>query len=568
MALPHGGGGTGDEQVYNPSVEALTLWDISSRPTTNDSLMKLGRGMTAIAQAVYAKDGDWPVQFTDFALRSVPSRRSFDPDHWVLRIHDAGGRGPNTHWVPRGVCDHTNPHYERTHRGTMVIDAAVTQLYANRADLEWIAELGTANTHAELAFNGAGFLDMLYNGTGGVGTRGALAANMAKNAGYITDGVYVGQLGHVLRLLKAAGGGNTVAGGARPSSKVNLGLRGDVLFDYDGYLGIWWPTSKEKLPEKKKDGTNYLVEFAPSAVMEPQGQDPTLDPVSNHEPIARNPGRLIMGIVKLPDSMPTGSDIKYDGSWHAKPPSKKGSGSGGGAGAYPDVATQHGEGERPPIATGGMTDGGTPTPSTPNPGGAAVDTSVDTSQDVPVTNDSLYYWNGDSYAPREYVDVGPSSSVQVQYGESPAGSPAFTQRFNVFPHAESGRELSHPTMAWNFSKPVGYANIAMEVMLKVSDPIPAGESVTMDLKILAYDDDKPPANTKTIYGRQIILDSTTPSGPDGAWKRVVCYFTGFDDTQDLVVKTWLERRSDNGYLDATKDSNVEVWVLRVQNTYD
>lgn len=291
--LPHGGGGgTADAQVLNPLIEALTFWDISERPTTNDREEKLGRGMTAIGQAVAAKDGAWPVTFSDFAADSVVSRRPFDPDTWALRIHDARGRGKLSHWVPRNVCDHTNKHQEREHKSTMVIDQSKNQFWAFRSDLEWIVDLGAAVTHAELKFNGAGFLDMLYDGKGGEGTRGALAQNIAQNAGYTTDGKEIAQWWHIVAPVKT--GATRPADQSAPNAKTENALRSDVYFNTGKRRWMLNPIGDtitvDERGSKIATGRMFLVppnDPTTKPLIEKPPLEPETDPESNQPVIPR-----------------------------------------------------------------------------------------------------------------------------------------------------------------------------------------------------------------------------------------------------------------------------------------
>ena len=65
-----------------------------------------------------------------------------------------------------------------------------------------MVNLGAEVSDAELRYTGAGFLAGLYESEdldpSDYWQRGALASNIAKRAGYATDGKKVGQMWHVL----------------------------------------------------------------------------------------------------------------------------------------------------------------------------------------------------------------------------------------------------------------------------------------------------------------------------------------------------------------------------------
>jgi len=547
MASPFGGGDPGDGQVYNPTVEALTFWDLSESPVTNDRIKKLGAELASRAQAI--ADYDEKAHRAKFADALQPDRgknapvvtlRLFEPDNWVPRLHEENGRGKDCVWALRFISDHSNYARERECRSTMVLDQhEKAQSWAWLSDMTWLVDLGTKVDDNELAFNGAGFLTMLYANGKPEKKRAALAINMAGNAGFLTQGTAIGQLQHIIALVGAAQG--TLS---RPTKKTEAALRGDVHFFTQAGLAQFFHE-----PEKTKDvytDEAREVHFYVSSKDAPSlGMDAANDLLSNHDKIPRLAAKQWRGHVKVP--RPGGDDgPKYDKKPLNPPPPKPQSGGGSGSG----TPTQ-GHGDRPPTATPG---------GEANPDGKPADPTKNTYPNTP-TYDPRTHVILDGKAVPIYENAG---STQTQQGTAVANSPAMSQRFNVYPY-DPGVEIN-PCSVETGTKPAGYRNICVEEMLKVSDQIESGERVTLDLKIMCYLGDTPQENDQ-IFGRAIVLDSTTAYGEDSAWDRVTAYFTGFPE-EECIYMLWIERRCDDRVLDPTYDANVEVWEKRTMVTFD
>ena len=230
--------GRDDNIAHRAIVGYFVPWDLSKKPTQNDLEAKLGLGTSSThAMAVYAVDeaNNATVYVDGFQGKPLTSLRLFNPDSWMLRLYSAMGTDWPALWEPRLVVEHRNKAQERTHRSTMLIDACTQQTWAWLQDLLWIKNLSATCDHEELRINGAGFPTILYPDTpSGTITRGALMLNIARNAGWVTDGVMAGPLAHVLHIFGSPG---TQSGGTDTCSDVTksyVGLRGDVNFHMGG----------------------------------------------------------------------------------------------------------------------------------------------------------------------------------------------------------------------------------------------------------------------------------------------------------------------------------------------
>ena len=252
---------TPDYRHFGVARNLFVPWDMSRGPKDNkDKIRKYGSGDGSHAIAIRSFDHDGfnkqfkraeladgftganPTEISSFAL--------FDPASWVLRMHEKEGKGKDNNWAVRLQTDHGEKAQERNHRSTIFVDNCDNQRWAWSQDLTWVINTKTDIDHDEIKFDKAGFLPQLKTkGKKGEKTRGALALNVSKRGGFITDGVKYGQLWHVLNLPSAdaaptpppgstvvsGGGGTTVSGGGSTScpeiTKGQLALRGDVLFD-------------------------------------------------------------------------------------------------------------------------------------------------------------------------------------------------------------------------------------------------------------------------------------------------------------------------------------------------
>jgi hypothetical protein len=552
MSLPNPqSAGLEDDRVHRIPIEVLPLWDLSEEPKDNkDRSKKFGSGVALAGQAIekYNKTTGRrkffdAMRFTGESGDPVPyvAKASMEPDNWVLRFHDEDGKEDNNQWALRTIADHTNEAAGRGCRSTMVIDQEEDQAWAWRSDLEWLVDLQTPVNDKELVFNGAGFLSMLYKDPELAEidfARCALAFNMAGNAGYLTQGSLIGQMHHVVVLVPPSGG-TVSAFGARPILKTEAALRGDVHF----YIGRGKLAQICDEPTKTKENTYdepREVHFYVSKIgAPPLGQDAARDPQSNHAPIERPGATMWRGWVKVPRPGYNDGEPKYDYSHHSKP--KKDPDSGGG------TKSADGHGGRPPTPNGS---------GDANPNGEPPDPTKNTRPNVASFDPAHYYMDMEGNVKPYSTEA---ASVQCQWGGSQAASPAYSQSFNIFKHEAD--PYVNPTADWHSSKQKGVRDISGEFLIKVSEQIPAGESITVDIKMMAFLADTPQDNDE-IYSREILLDTTTSYGEDGVWDRWQVYFEGFPKDQELFVHWWIERRCDNRVIDPAYDADVEVWVMR------
>jgi hypothetical protein len=225
----------GQENVFGGGRQSLIFWDLSEEPKDNkDRNKKLGacdltHGM-AFTKFDKKTHGSIPADgFTNKSPKDISSWRVFEPDNWMLRLHDEKKENEDGVWSTRLIADHCNASSSRKHRGTMIIDAHEKQKWAFTQDAWWVVDLEASVMDKELFINDAGFLEMLTDNVSKTKTRGALAGNIARNAGYLTDGQEVTQWWHILSPVKV-GGTRPEACGA-PNIKTENALRSDVYFN-------------------------------------------------------------------------------------------------------------------------------------------------------------------------------------------------------------------------------------------------------------------------------------------------------------------------------------------------
>ena len=148
------------------------------------------------------------------------------------------------------------------------------------------------------------------------------------------------------------------------------------------------------------------------------------------------------------------------------------------------------------------------------------------------------------------VDAG-ARTTQAQHGWAPPESPSNTQRLNIL---LPGALNSVGTFV--FTKPENYNTIIIEQYLKISDPIPPGRTIELNLVLAAWDGAAGP----TIVSKQAIKMTSLNMVP-GAYKVARRTFTGYS-TGKLLVTGYLERRNDVD--DVTE---VEVWVPKTARMY-
>lgn len=140
---------------------------------------------------------------------------------------------------------------------------------------------------------------------------------------------------------------------------------------------------------------------------------------------------------------------------------------------------------------------------------------------------------------------------QVQWGWAPPQSPGGTQRINIFDYVE-GRD----TMGTNtFTKPVGYGSVRIEHWLKVSDPIPAGETIELQVIIAEFENDGPP---QEFIGRAFLFDSTNIDNI--TFRRLLTTFLHLDDSASRAYTLYVVRK--NSSIFTPMATGIELWSLR------
>ena len=298
-------------------------WDMSRSPKDNSDKVKKygsGDGSHAIALRSFDYDGfkhgmkraDLADGFTGQHPSGTTSFALFDPAAWVLRMHEPGGKGKDSNWTVRLQTDHGENSQTRKHRSTIFVDNCDEQNWAWAQDLTWIIKTDTSISDAEIKFDKAGFLPQLKTkGKTGESIRGALALNVSKRGGFVTDGVQYGQLWHVLNLQSATtppsgggtvisgggSGGTTVSGGGSTSSgscgnvvQGKLALRGDVLFDtQQGLAHLKISGAPHETQGKSLTGWHWVGSPDPSRPPKEMARDIS----SNHDELYKtNPGAL------------------------------------------------------------------------------------------------------------------------------------------------------------------------------------------------------------------------------------------------------------------------------------
>lgn len=347
------GNSLSQERIFGSHKSLLVPWDMSKKPSKNKREDKLGEG-----------DGSRAIAFLGFSLKTlraepadgvaggvgVTSFALLEPDNWVLRLHTEKGRGQDAVWAHRLIVDHDNKAWKRESRGTQFIDQCDEQTWADGRDLFWIVDLKTTVDDKELHFTGAGFLGMIQKGVNARKTRGALANNLAKNAGYVTDGSRMGQWWHIFTFpdpgfkvpTPTPGGqfsrvGNTVAapttpgqttaavlgGPCKPPEKTELMLRREAKWFYPDKGPVIPPILENPVGVADVGTIPVPVHFYVDSDL---GNIPILDmkkdDTSNHQEIERKKGKPIKAFVLLPESEdvidPEGSTVTDGGLSYPK----------------------------------------------------------------------------------------------------------------------------------------------------------------------------------------------------------------------------------------------------------
>ncbi len=143
------------------------------------------------------------------------------------------------------------------------------------------------------------------------------------------------------------------------------------------------------------------------------------------------------------------------------------------------------------------------------------------------------------------VDTG-ARTTQAQHVWAPPESPSNTQRVNSL---EPGVLNSLGT--YIFTKPAGVDTIIIKNYLKISDAIPAGKTIELNVILAAWDGNKGPV----IISKQAIRldeDNMVP----GEYRVARRLFTGYS-RKPLMVTGYLERRNDVENVPQT-----QVWVVK------
>src|SRR3990167_7718967 len=480
----------------------LALWDLTYLPLTNDREKKAGSGTGQLGGAIHYFDPDTNltsavdgVSNLDAHLSPIPftAERLVEPDNFLLRFHTDRGHFKDGMWALRMIADHTNAAAERTMRSTHVIDQEGAQAWGALSDLFWITDKVATNSHEELNINGAGFLAQLYGFPHSVNRRGALALNVARNAGFVTDGTFIGPLAHILK-FPGAGGGTQSAGRGRPAEQRELGLNADAGRSYtDGKVACWPTIDKAPTAVTDTGATEKKVFFY---LGEPGTPDYGMgsDGKSNHTEIARSAWPRLAGFVKIDPSPYGGSSSHYDYSWHSNPPS-----------------TDDPNDDSESVAGGTAADGeGIPDNDGTNPDDSA------RPEGEPVAS----------------VDT-TGLAEPCDHGHLPAESPAMSQRTNSFPYS-----LDHDIAAvLNDTKPVGYTGVTVTLSCRPSGAIAVGSKIELNVGIGASDMEG--VGPQEFFYAAAQFDSTTDVTE---WQDITLPFTGFDADVEQFLQIIVARR--------------------------
>lgn len=158
--------------------------------------------------------------------------------------------------------------------------------------------------------------------------------------------------------------------------------------------------------------------------------------------------------------------------------------------------------------------------------------------------------NSPEIAIEEATQSSPATQ-QVQWGWAPPQSPGGTQRVNVFDYVEGKDTMGTGT----FSKPVGYGSVRIEHWIKVSEIIPPGEFLEVQILIAEFENDGPP---QEFIGRAFLFDSTNIDNK--IFKRLVTTFRHLDDSSGRAYTLYVVRK--NSSIFTPMATGVELWSLR------
>lgn len=241
--------------------------------------------------------------------------RPFEPDNWLLRYHEHKGIARDKVWSLRLIVDHTNKAEKSDNRSTPVIDQCDHQRQGTLQDVFWGTDIETDVGDVRNIIGPSGYPQILNPKFGDsgkeTGVRLALAFNVAKNAGFITDGVNIGQLWHIFSIGKQDEAGSTTTSECQPKEKKEGLLRGDVQFHVGTdlcHLGI----SDEENTDPEC-GQPYIGRLFVRDEKSAKGPSKELskDPNSNHKELKRKLKKSLWVLIRVPEdsnAVPTGGN--------------------------------------------------------------------------------------------------------------------------------------------------------------------------------------------------------------------------------------------------------------------
>lgn len=413
--------GHDDERAFSAQISTAIFWDFSDLPLSNQPFKKLGGQMALRGVAVEAfgdetklsKLADGTSRPGESSGRKRNTMFNVLPDNWVLRFFQKEGRGDLSAWCLRFVVDQTNPHSSLENRGTQFIDYEGTQGVGWANDLFRMTGIAAAVADKEIAYNGAGFLGMLYpDGKGGaVPVHYAMATEISRNLGHVATKKGVAQFAHILTLFEKAEGGGTRAEkksqGGRPTKKKELGLLHRTGFKLPDGSGVTMPQIEAGVATSPDGSKKYKVHFTKGA-KNPQKPDLDLNDLSNFEAIEVTPHEMLDGYVAVDPGDPykpyeTGDHSSHDESRHDY--SYHGTGTGGNGGSSGGS----------PVSSGGTYSGDqglgqdntgskAPEAEEANPGGEQGDPQKDAKLIKPGLGGFKEYWDNEAGAYKPLLD--------------------------------------------------------------------------------------------------------------------------------------------------------------------
>lgn len=224
---------------------------------------------------------------------------------------------------------------------------------------------------------------------------------------------------------------------------------------------------------------------------------------------------------------------KYDYSYHSKPKKYSGSGTMSGGGPTPSGRIASGGGGPANDAVGG----GVYNPNAPGAQGPPSGTLID----------------GSTFMSSEFASPSNGTmTTQSQMGSPPPESPGNSQNVNIFDNIQSPEPLNVAAV-FTTTKPIGYRTLKIVTWIRVSDDIPVGESIEMN--IIAGEYARDGRGPQEFWRAPIFL---TPEAypADHRWRQVTTRFTMFDDSDTHPITVWIERRNDISSVAA------QVWILK------